>query len=45
MKTVAFTGHRRIGGYYEGPLHTALRGALIVTIRRAVDDFRYGIRV
>jgi uncharacterized phage-like protein YoqJ len=38
MKVLVATGHRRIGGTYDGPLHVALRGALIPTIRRAVDD-------
>lgn len=38
MKTLVGTGHRQIGGTYEGPLHIALRGALIPTIKRAVDN-------
>lgn len=38
MKTVAFTGHRAINGTYDGPLHVALRGELIETVRRAADN-------
>jgi uncharacterized phage-like protein YoqJ len=37
MKTLCFTGHRKINGQYNGPAHVALRNHLADVVHRAAD--------
>ena len=41
MRTLCFTGHRKLGGAYDGVIHKAVYDALLIIIQRNHDELGY----